>query len=296
MTRGWLYAIAGIVGTFAAASGALAASLPDTQQQTTNVRACVDMSTNRLRIAGSAGCSDRERMIVWAVAGPSGPPGPLGPSGIPGASGAPGVAGASGAPGMAGASGAPGAAGASGAPGAAGAPGAVGPTGPARPTGPPGPSGPPGITGGYFGSFYDMTTQTNPVGDTVRIVAIGSTYEADGTSITGGNRITVANAGVYNLQFSIVASKSDAGTDVCDIWLRLNGADIPDSNTRATLQGGGATTVLAWNFMTQLNANDYIQLAWSSADTNLTLPTTTGLTNPARPDIPSVIVTIDQVA
>lgn len=151
------------------------------------------------------------------------------------------------------------------------------------------------MTGGYYGSFFDMTTQTNPVANIARAITINSEFDSFGTAITSGSRITVANPGVYNLQFSIVAQKSDSGTDLIDIWLRHNGIDVTDSNTRATLSGGGASTVLAWNFVSALAANDYIELMWSSADTALSLPTTTGLTNPVRPNIPSVIVTITQV-
>ena len=54
--------------------------------------------------------------------------------------------------------------------------------------------------------------------------------------------------------------------------------------------------IAAWNYLVHMTANDYVELKWSSnASTNQILATSTQ-TNPTRPAIPSVIVTITQVA
>ena len=56
-----------------------------------------------------------------------------------------------------------------------------------------------------------------------------------------------------------------------------------------------AKALPSWNYMTTLNSGDYLQLKWSSSDTNIRILSETGLTNPTRPNIPSVILTAQQV-
>lgn len=157
----------------------------------------------------------------------------------------------------------------------------------------PGPKGDPGASN--YGVFYDLTTQTNPVANAVNTVRIGNTQESDGVSIVNGSRITVAEAGVYNIQFSIQVDKTDSGADAVDIWLALNGVDVPYSNTRLTLDGNNAKAVAAWNFMTTIPSGGYAELRWCSPDTEVVLHAGNGLTNPVRPGIPSVIVSVQQV-
>lgn len=157
----------------------------------------------------------------------------------------------------------------------------------------PGPKGDPGASN--YGVFYDLTTQTNPVANAVNTVRMGTTQESDGVSIVSGSRITVADTGVYNIQFSIQVHKTDSGADTVDLWLALNGVDVPYTNTRLTLDGNSAKAVAAWNFMTAIPAGGYAELRWCSPDVDVALHAGNGLTNPVRPGIPSVIVTVQQV-
>lgn len=60
---------------------------------------------------------------------------------------------------------------------------------------------------------------------------------ANGVSVVSGSRITLANAGIYNIQFSAQIDKSDAGNDDIDIWLAKNGANVSWTNTSQTLVG-----------------------------------------------------------
>lgn len=68
--------------------------------------------------------------------------------------------------------------------------------------GPPGPQGPAGVVGGYLGSFYDITNQTGIAGNVLTMNIGNSDTWNSGVSITSGNRITIANPGVYNIAFS----------------------------------------------------------------------------------------------
>ena len=63
-------------------------------------------------------------------------------------------------------------------------------------------SGANGAVGGYLGSFYDTTTQTGVAGAVLTMGLNNSDPWNNGVSIVSGSQITIANPGVYNLQFS----------------------------------------------------------------------------------------------
>ena len=151
---------------------------------------------------------------------------------------------------------------------------------------------------GSYGSFYDTTTQTNPVGNVPRSMSFDSTDITNGVSISGSTSpfntyIKTENAGVYNIQFSAQVDKTDSGNDEIVIWLRKNGIDLTDTATTLTLSGNNDKKVAAWNWFVTSAANDYYQIIWLSADTDLRL-----LAEPisgTHPGIPSVILTANRV-
>lgn len=146
-----------------------------------------------------------------------------------------------------------------------------------------------------YGLFVDTTTQTNLTGNEVRAMSLGTTLLSDGVSIVSGSEITVSTPGLYNIQFSAQIQKASGTKSTVDIWYAKNGDDAADSNTRLSLESGNHSTVAAWNFFEELDTGDHVELRWASADTNVTLPYLSGLTNPTRPNIPSVIVTVQQI-
>jgi hypothetical protein len=150
---------------------------------------------------------------------------------------------------------------------------------------------------GSYGSFYDTTTQTNPIANIPRSMSFDNTDITNGVSISGSTSpfntyIKTQNAGVYDIQFSAQLDKTDSGTDEIVIWLRKNGIDLTDTATAVTLVGNNAKNVAAWNWFVISAANDYYQIIWQSADTEVRL-----FAEPAdgHPGIPSVIATVNRV-
>ena len=158
-----------------------------------------------------------------------------------------------------------------------------------------GPSGPAGTLFLHYGSFFDTTTQTLPTGTTPRAITYNSVSEADGITITNNSRLTFTKSGVYNVQFSIVTLKTDGGVDNVDIWLAKDGNPLADTNTRLTLLNVNDHKVAAWNFVLTMEAGQYLELYWYSADKTIVLPTLGPFTGPVRPRIPSVILTANQI-
>jgi hypothetical protein len=140
-------------------------------------------------------------------------------------------------------------------------------------------------------SYFDTTTQTNPVADTVNLFTFNSVV-SDYEVIRGTptSKIYVANTGVYNFQFSAQLDKSGGSASAVYIWPRINGVNVPDSNTKIVIDGPNSEIVAAWNFVLVMEANDYFELAWESADTDVIIPYVAATNN--RPAIPSIILSV----
>jgi hypothetical protein len=150
-----------------------------------------------------------------------------------------------------------------------------------------------GIVTGYYGSFYDTTTQ-NAVGiNTYQPVTINTTDISNQVSIANSSHIVVANSGIYNIQFSLQIDKSQGSQAHVYIWLKKNGTDIPNSASEVSVQGTSSETIAAWNFVVSAAANDYYELMWSSSDDHIQIKARTA--NGVVPAIPSIILTVVSV-
>jgi hypothetical protein len=143
--------------------------------------------------------------------------------------------------------------------------------------------------------FSSNITQTNFSANTAQSMSASTIEHSSGVTVSGASKFVVASGGTYNLQFSAQLDKTDSGEDDISIWFRKNGTNIPRSTTNVTLVGNTAKSVAAWNYIDVLNANDYLEIMWSSADSAMRIFATSGLTSPTRPDVPSVIVTVNQI-
>jgi hypothetical protein len=146
----------------------------------------------------------------------------------------------------------------------------------------------------YYGSFVDTTTQTS-LGNEQKAMTFNTTILSQGISIENNSRIKVNHTGIYNLQFSAQIKKTSGGqAQQIYIWFKINGVTVPDSNTALTLANNGDLVVAAWNFMAQLNANQYMEIFWYATASTIELhydsSPVVGL-----PAIPSIIATMNRV-
>lgn len=112
-------------------------------------------------------------------------------------------------------------------------------------------------------------------------------------SATYPSRIYVRKTGVYNFQFSAQMTKTGGSLGYAYIWPAINGVDVPSSNSRLAFQGANSDTVPAWNFLLNLNADDYFELKWAADSVNISIVDYTAIS--FAPDIPSVLLTVDKV-
>jgi hypothetical protein len=144
-------------------------------------------------------------------------------------------------------------------------------------------------------SYFDTTTQTNPVANQVNLFTYNSVVTQQ--AVTRGvptSRIFVAQTGIYNFQFSAQLDKTGGSASAVYIWPRINGVNLPDSATKIVIDGPNNEIVAAWNFVLVMEANDYFELAWESSDTNVVIPYVAATGN--IPAIPSIIMTVTWVS
>jgi hypothetical protein len=147
-----------------------------------------------------------------------------------------------------------------------------------------------------YGQFSDLTIQSGS-DNTAYPMKLNTTDVSMGVSVVSGSFIKVANTGIYNLQFSAQLEQTSNNAAEVSIWLRKDGTNIPNSNTEVTIEkiSGGGKMVAAWNYMVQLNANQYVELMWCSTRSDTQLHYHGTQSTPNRPKTPSVIVTMTQI-
>jgi len=163
-------------------------------------------------------------------------------------------------------------------------------------------AGPAAGYAGYYGSFYSTQDQSDGV-NTPNPLTVNQTAESAGVSVANnlsGNpsRITFTYAGTYNIQFSAQFHHTSGGGsgNTVNVWFRLNGTDIPNSDTKLTVPSNAPYVVGAWNFIQTMSAGDYMEIMWATDNASVVIEYEPGATSPlAHPAIPSVIITAQQI-
>lgn len=163
------------------------------------------------------------------------------------------------------------------------------------PQGPTGPSGP-GVSP-LYGSFLSNTTQPatiiNPVAITYSERTIGSINVNAGTY--PNSIIVIPTTGVYKVLFSVQCD-STSGTNYLEIFPVVNGTSVPVSNTRIRLTAAVENCLVVEYFLS-FNAGDQLQLYMIGDSVNSRIVAITrGSGTPTIPNIPSIIVTLMQIA
>jgi len=144
------------------------------------------------------------------------------------------------------------------------------------------------------GYFYSTATQTNLL--PINIVSVNGTTLSKGVTVLFGTEFTVAKTGNYTLNYTIQFIKTSGGAAAnIDVWLRLNGADVADSNSNFTISNNNAAQVIAANYTLVMTSGQYLELAWQSSSANAELLAVPAQVGPIRPASPSVRVTLLQI-
>lgn len=149
---------------------------------------------------------------------------------------------------------------------------------------------------GYYGAFSDLTDQTAAVINTGYPMLLGVTDLSNQVTVVSGSRVTIANTGIYNIQWSGQFRNPLAAEHDVTIWLRKNGVDVPGSAGVVLVpkkHGSADGHILpSWNFLLDVVGGDYYEFVWSTENTSVYLSFQPAGSPP--PSTASVVLTVTQ--
>lgn len=145
-----------------------------------------------------------------------------------------------------------------------------------------------------YATFITTTTQQVTAANTATIIS--NWQDADTNKMySSGTRMYAEETGDYLVIWSAMLNKSNAASTEVDIWLKVNGVDVPNSNTRGHLAGSDAETVLMASSIVDLKAGEYFEFAFSSASDQVKIQYYPAASSPTRPAVPGVIATVNLI-
>lgn len=160
-----------------------------------------------------------------------------------------------------------------------------------------------GITRGVLGTTNVAHTAGVAVTEAAGVAAgssaaikIDATTSSNGVTVTEpDSKIYFTYPGVYNIQFSAQLLNYTTTDDNVTFWIKQNGTDVSYTAGLATVASKHGTTagagIVGWNWVLEIQANDYIEIYWANDSGNTALATYPAGTAPVHPVSPSVIVT-----
>ena len=163
-----------------------------------------------------------------------------------------------------------------------------------------------GPSGGKYlnnphGAFQDSTDQVAASTTVAYPITFNTTDFSNGVTIASNSRITVADAGIWNLQFSLQFTNTTNASQDVDVWFRKNGTNIANSNSRfhpppRKSAGDPSHIIASLNFFVDMAANDYVEIVWRTENTGVSIEHFGTSTSPTRPAVPSAIATMSFVS
>lgn len=148
---------------------------------------------------------------------------------------------------------------------------------------------------GAFSSDQNQTTTAN----TATLMTLNTTDFANGVSISS-SKITVTNAGIYNLQFSTQFANTNSNVQDVYIWLRQNSVNIPGSTGFVSIPGSHGGTnghaIVGWNYFLNMAVGDYVEIYWSVPNTAVSIQHLAASGTPTKPSTQSVVATMSFVS
>jgi len=150
-----------------------------------------------------------------------------------------------------------------------------------------------------YGAFSDYNNQTTTA-NTATLMGLTTTDFSNQVSVSS-SKMTVQNAGIYNLQFSVQIQNLDNAPQDTFFWLKQNGTDIVGSTGKVGLParknpGDPFHDIKGWNYFVSMAANDYVQIYWSTTSANVSIATYAASGTPTKPSTASVVATMSFVS
>jgi hypothetical protein len=153
---------------------------------------------------------------------------------------------------------------------------------------------------GWWGTFWDTTTQTIASTTTAYVLTLNSADpDNDGVTVQSGSKIVPTTPGNYNVSLSVQVTNDDTQNHEAVFWFRKNGTDVPYSASTVTVptKHGGIKGHLIFyvDLAMHFDAGEYMEIVWHATSTDVSVETLPAGTSPVYPVSPSLIVTVVQV-
>jgi hypothetical protein len=156
-----------------------------------------------------------------------------------------------------------------------------------------------------YGAFQDSTDQAATTTTAEFLTAYGTTDYSNNVYVSNTSRVNVRNYGIYAVQYSLqFKNTTNDGQDI-DIWLKKNGTNIAGTNSKFHISarkssGADSHIIAVTTFMVELQANDYIEIAFKVTDIGVSMEHFAAVaasgSTPAIPSTPSAILTVQYIA
>ena len=165
-----------------------------------------------------------------------------------------------------------------------------------------------GVNGGSFLQFPHamlMSDEDQASGGTT--VANTLTYNqpviTQGIEVKNGGEIWFEIPGQYLVTFSLQVTNRSNAEQVFEVWAAYDGTNYPLSNTRYDIPArknestwSHIAPAISGIFTVTDPDNDYLSIKWWASSTDVFLENYAAGTNPTRPEIPSVIMTVNMIS
>jgi len=138
----------------------------------------------------------------------------------------------------------------------------------------------------------DSTSQTVATANVAQVVTFDTDVHSLDITRTSSSRFTIQYKGSYLIAISAVCDTDAGQSKDIELWLRVNGSDVANSNTILHLTATNET-ILAVTFIQHFDVNDYFEF-WMTGEANdVRILATAAVATPGeeRPACPSIIMT-----
>ena len=145
--------------------------------------------------------------------------------------------------------------------------------------------------------------QTNAGITSANLITYTSSTPSNGIRVVNNSQIYVPCAGNYLVVFSLQVTNRGNTAAEFEVWAKDTGSNFPLSNTRYDIPSRKSSTI--WShivpavsgiFTVNDPSTNYLELAWWSDSIDVYLENYVAGTSPTRPEIPSVILSINFVS
>lgn len=141
---------------------------------------------------------------------------------------------------------------------------------------------------------FDSTDQAIANVNNAQVITFDTDVHHHNITRTSASRFTIVYEGSYLIAFSGVAVGTTSKR--LEVWLRVNGDDVANSNTPYTFKGTATIGIVAVTFIQHFNAGDYFEFWTWGDDVSCKWDATAAGSSPTRPAIPSIIITCNYLA